>query len=107
MSPRLRIATFNLENLDETSEEEPSLEERISLMRPQLVRVDADILCLQEVNGQREREGSPRRLAALEKLVKDTKYADYEMVSTRLADDSEPYDERNLVVLSRFEIAEY
>ena len=98
---------FNLENLDESLEEEPSLEERISLMRPQLARVDADILCLQEVNGQREREGAPRRLSALEKLLEDTQYADYEMVSTKLTDGSEPYDERNLVVLSRFEIADH
>lgn len=106
MSSRLRIATFNLENFDETSEE-PSLEERITLMRPQLARVDADVLCLQEINGQREREGSHRRLSALEKLREDTRYADYEMVCTRLADGSEPYDERNLVVLSRFEITDH
>ncbi len=107
MSERLRIATFNLENLDEAPEEEPSLEERISLMRPQLVRVDADILCLQEVNGQREREGEPRKLLALKKLLEGTQYEDYEMVSTVLADGSEPYAERNLVVLSRFEIADH
>ncbi|MGF1473044.1 MAG: endonuclease/exonuclease/phosphatase family protein [Rubrobacteraceae bacterium] len=108
MSPKLRIATFNLENFDETSEEgEPSLEERISLMRPQLVRVNADIFCLQEVNGQREREGEPRRLSALKKLLEGTRCEDYEMVSTMLADGSEPYDERNLVVLSRFGIAEH
>lgn len=76
----------------------------ISLMRPQLVRVDADILCLQEVNGQREREGEPRKLLALERLLEGTQYSDYGMVSTRLADGSGPYEERNLVILSRFEI---
>jgi endonuclease/exonuclease/phosphatase family metal-dependent hydrolase len=107
MPQKLRIATFNLENLDEAPEEEPSLEERISLMRPQLVRVDADILCLQEVNGQREQEDEPRRLSALKKLLEGTRYADYEMVSTTLADGSEPYAERNLVVLSRFRIADH
>lgn len=47
-----RTATFNLENLDDVPGEEPSLQTRISLMRPQLLRVDADILCLQEVHGQ-------------------------------------------------------
>lgn len=105
MPPRLRIATFNLENFDEPPKgEKPSLEERVSLMRPQLVRVDADILCLQEVNGQRKREGEPRRLLALEKLLEGTRYAGYQKVSTRLADGSAPYQERNLVTLSRFEI---
>lgn len=109
MPLRLRIATFNLENFDDEPNEEgePSLEERIALMRPQLVRVDADVLCLQEVNVQKEQEDSPRRLLALEKLVEGTQYADYEVVSTKLADGSGPYDERNLVVLSRFEVAEH
>lgn len=45
---RLRLATFNLENLGDVPSEEPSLETRISLMRPQLLRLDADVLCLQE-----------------------------------------------------------
>ncbi len=100
---KLRIATFNLENLDARAGEEPSLEARISLMRPQLARVDADILCLQEVNGQGG-NGGPRRLLALEKLLEGTRYADYEAVSTRLADGSGPYAERNLVILSRFAV---
>lgn len=98
---KLRIATFNLENLDDGAGEEPSLETRISLMRPQLVRVDADILCLQEVNGQGG-NGGPRRLLALEKLLEGTRYEGYYTVSTRLADGSGPYAERNLVILSRF-----
>ncbi|MGH3085905.1 MAG: endonuclease/exonuclease/phosphatase family protein [Rubrobacteraceae bacterium] len=99
---RVRIATFNLENLDDERGEKPSLEERIELMRPQLVRVDADILCLQEVNAQ-ERDGK-RGLFALEELLADTEYSDFEMVSTTIQDGSKPFAERNLAVLSRFEI---
>ena len=38
MATSLRVATFNLENLDE---EEPTLDERIALMRPQLLRLQA------------------------------------------------------------------
>ena len=46
----LRIATFNLENLDDTAQ--PSLAERIQIMRLQLERVAADITCLQEIHSQ-------------------------------------------------------
>jgi len=101
---KLRIATFNLENLDfQKSNKEPTLEERIAVIRPQMLRLDADILCLQEINGQEE-EGQPRRLLALEKLLEGTQYAGYGKVSTKKKDGSEVYDERNLVILSRYAI---
>ena len=106
MPTKLRIATFNLENLDDQPGQRPTLEERIALMRPQLLRLDADILCLQEVNGQ-ETPGQPRRLLALEKLLAGTPYAGFNRVSTMTEDGSQVYDERNLVILSRFEILEY
>ena len=48
----LRIATFNLENFDETKPgEEPSSETRIALIGPQIVRLAADIACFQDVHG--------------------------------------------------------
>jgi hypothetical protein len=48
----VRIATFNLDNFDETAPSEwPSLAERITLMRPQIVRLRASVACFQEVNG--------------------------------------------------------
>ena len=46
--PPIRIATFNLENLDDGPGLTPLLADRIRVMRPQLLRVNADILCLQE-----------------------------------------------------------
>lgn len=103
MAFSLRIATFNLENLDDQPNSKPTLAERIALMRPQLLRLKADILCLQEVNGQ-EQNGQPRRLLALDKLLATTPYSTYYRVSTVTADGSQVYDERNLVILSRFEI---
>ncbi len=106
MSTKLRIATFNLENLDDKPRQTPTLEERIAVMRPQLVRLNADILCLQEVNGQ-EKTGQPRRLLALERLVEGTPYVEYHTVSTMTADGTQVYDERNLVILSRYEIVEH
>ncbi len=106
MSTQLRIATFNLENLDDKPGQKPTLDERIALMRPQFLRLDADILCLQEVNGQ-ESAGQPRRLLALEKLLTGTPYAGYHRVSTMTADGAQVYDERNLVILSEYAILEH
>jgi endonuclease/exonuclease/phosphatase family metal-dependent hydrolase len=103
---KLRIATFNLENLDDKPGKKPTLAERISVMRPQLLRLKADILCLQEVNGQ-EVEGEPRSLLALEQLIEGTPYADYFVVSTKTKDGKQVYDERNLVILSRYEIVSH
>lgn len=100
--PPLRIASFNLENLDDRPGEGPTLADRIAVMRPQLMRLRADVLCLQEVNGQ-EREGRPRALAALDALLADTDYAAFPRVST-LTQAGEPFDRRNLVVLSRYPI---
>lgn len=102
MPTPLRIATFNLENLDDKPKELPTLEERIALMRPQLLRLNADILCLQEVNGQEE-TGQPRRLLALEKLLAETPYASYIQISTK-TQNGQVFDQRNLVILSRFEV---
>ncbi len=106
MPIKLRMATFNLENLDDKPGQKPMLSERIALMRPQLLRLNADILCLQEVNGQEE-PGQPRRLLALETLLAGTSYATYQKVSTITEDGAQVYDERNLVILSRFEITEH
>jgi len=102
MPTMLRLATFNLENLDDKAGALPTLDERIAVMRPQLSRLRADILCLQEVNGQ-EQPGQPRRLTALEKLLQNTPYAAYQVAHTVTA-HGVPYDVRNLIVLSRFPI---
>lgn len=102
---RLRIATFNLENFDDKPNLHPTLKERISLMRPQLLRLNADILCLQEINGQEE-TGQPRRLLALDTLLQGIQYADFHRVSTMNEEGGGVYDERNLVILSRYEILE-
>ncbi|BFU44106.1 endonuclease/exonuclease/phosphatase family protein [Krasilnikovia sp. MM14-A1004] len=99
----LRVATFNLENFDETAAgERPSLDERIALMRPQIVRLRADVACFQEVNGQ-ERAGRPRALLALRELLAKTNLEMAELVSTR-PDGDDVYDERNLVVATRLPV---
>lgn len=97
----LRIATFNVENLDETSSS-PTLAERIVILRPQLRRLRADIICFQEVHGQ-ERAGQPRQLLALQELLKETDYENFHIEHTKTA-NNQAYDKRNLVVVSRFPI---
>jgi hypothetical protein len=100
----VRIATFNLENFDETDPgERPSLDERIALMRPQITRLRADMACFQEVHGQ-EQAGQPRALLALRSLLKATNLDDAELVSTE-AFDGGVLDERNLVVAAHHRIA--
>lgn len=97
-----RLATFNLENLDDRPERAPPLERRIEILRPQLARLRADVLCLQEVNGQPSGRHAPRTLAALDRLLKGTPYAAYERAHTQGAHG--PFDVHNLVTLSRFPI---
>jgi endonuclease/exonuclease/phosphatase family metal-dependent hydrolase len=99
----IRIATFNLENFDETGAGvTPTLAERIALMRPQIVRLRADIACFQEVHGQ-ERAGQPRQLLALQQLLAGTNLDGARMVSTK-PKDSAVYDVRNLVVVTKLPV---
>jgi endonuclease/exonuclease/phosphatase family metal-dependent hydrolase len=96
---RLRLATFNLENLDDGNN--PSLAERAQIMRPQLQRVDADVLCLQEVHAQGA--AGARTLVALDTLLAGTAYATFHRATTTTT-AGDLYDARNLIVLSRFPI---
>ncbi|MGP4115406.1 endonuclease/exonuclease/phosphatase family protein [Streptomyces sp. 4N509B] len=99
----IRIATFNVENLDETAEGElPSLSDRIALMKPQIRRLRADIACFQEVHGQ-ERAGQPRALLALRDLLAGTNLDGATMVSTRPGNDA-VFNERNLVVVTHLPV---
>ena len=100
----MRFATFNIENLDDAPIPEnrrdrvPSFEDRAPILRAQLERLRADILCLQEVHGQ-DQESGPRRLRALERLVEGTLYENYSMDSTRLSGRQDVERFRNLVVM--------
>ena len=103
MADTLKLATFNLENLDDAPGLSPPLAERIAVLRPQLLRTGADILFLQEVNGQPAK--APRTLAALDALLADTAFASFERVSTE-SPNGGPMDKQNLVILSRWPIGE-
>lgn len=107
MPQPLRIATFNLESLDDRPDVEPPLAARIAVLRPQLLRLKADVLCLQEVNGQRPTGGGPRQLLALERLLAETPYAGFHLISSSRVSGPDSEAERgadavhNLVILSR------
>ncbi len=103
-SNAVRLATFNLESLDEPPRGRASLESRIQALRPQLQRLRADIVCLQEVNGQSEAKGMPRSLHALDRVLAGTPYADYHRVVTQSPTGHGVRDRHNLVILSRFPI---
>jgi endonuclease/exonuclease/phosphatase family metal-dependent hydrolase len=105
MPTPLRIATFNLENFDDPGTTPPTLNERVAIMQPQMRRLRADVICLQEVNSQGT--GTSRTFAALDQLLAGTPYATFNRVSTTLANGTTPFDERNLVILSRFPIASH
>lgn len=108
---RLRLATFNLENLDDAPDLDPPLAARLQVLRPQLLRLDADVLCLQEVHGQRPPGKGPRGLLALDRLLEGTTYAGHHRVSTTSpgdhGDETWVADAHNLVILSRLPIAEH
>ncbi len=98
----LRIATFNVENLGESTGDGATLEERIRLLRPQMVRLRADILCLQEVDGQRRPRGKERQLGVLDDVLAGTPYETYHRTASFSRSRGGVRDKHNLVILSRF-----
>jgi endonuclease/exonuclease/phosphatase family metal-dependent hydrolase len=104
---KMRLATFNIESLDAPPRAHVQVSERAEVLRPQLVRLNADILCLQEVNSQRLRGGHTRTLEALEDLLTGTQYASYARAATDGARGGALADIHNLVTLSRFPICSY
>lgn len=100
----MRLATFNVESLDLPPKAKMPLEVRAEALRPALARLEADILCLQEVNGQHVPERQERVLAALDQLLEGTPYASYHRISTRGPDGVGVADVHNLVTLSRYPI---
>lgn len=100
----MRIATFNLENLDLPPKASVALEVRAEVLRPALQRLEADIVCLQEVNAQHSPGVHGRQALALDRLLASTKYADYARVTSTAGDGRGLADVHNLVTLSRFPI---
>lgn len=100
----MRIATFNIENLDFDADpprrSDARFDTRVRIIRPMLERMRADIICFQEVHGQNPPAGvaGPRQLLALRKLLENTRYAGFTLSATTRKDMVDVYAERNLVV---------
>ena len=97
----MRIATFNLENLDLPPKSALPLEVRAEVLRPALERLEADVLCLQEVNGQHVAGQAERSLVALDQLLAGTRYAAYHRAASTGPEGHGVADVHNLVTLSR------
>lgn len=100
----MRIASFNLENLELVSRSGVTIEGRADILRPQLERLRADIMCLQEVNGQRSGHEEHRSVHALDALLMGTPYQSFHRVTTSGPGGSGVADVHNLVILSRHPI---
>lgn len=94
----MRIATFNIESLD------LPVESRTAILRPALDRLQADVVCLQEINGQKTSGQPGRSLIALDQLLEGTRYATYHRAETTSPERSTAASVHNLVTLSRFPI---
>jgi endonuclease/exonuclease/phosphatase family metal-dependent hydrolase len=101
-----RLATFNIENLDDAPAVKPPFAERLAALRPELEALAADILCLQEVNAQTDQPHGVRRLRALERLLAGTPYAGFHRAATLSPSGRGLRDVHNLVILSRFPVLE-
>src|SRR5262245_25848176 len=100
----MRLATFNIESLDLSPQTKVPFEARAAVLRPALERIAADILCLQEVNGQHVAGAPDRRLVALDKLLQGTCYGAYQRAATSGPTGRGVASVHNLVTLSRFPI---
>jgi endonuclease/exonuclease/phosphatase family metal-dependent hydrolase len=100
----LRLATFNLENLDWSPTAEAAFEARRDTLAPLFATLAADILCLQEVGGQKPHKHAPRAYLALDRLLAGTPYANFARAGSVRPQTEGPADVHNLVILSRWPI---
>ena len=105
MTEAFCLATFNLEHLDWSPNHAEAFARRCAALRPLLDALDADILCLQEVDAQKRRKQGPREYLALDYLLEGGRYADFHRVATHRPETNAPADVHNLAILSRWPIS--
>lgn len=98
----MRIGTFNLESFGDTHQKGASFEDRAAVLRPQLGRLKADVLCLQEVDARKV--GGARRAVDLERLLADTFYAKHSLIVSSGPSGTGPADVHNLAVVTRLPV---
>ncbi|MBD8892082.1 endonuclease/exonuclease/phosphatase family protein [Roseibium litorale] len=102
----MRLATFNLESFGDDRFQPERLAPRLAALRPRLNELRADVLCLQEVNGQKPPRETIRTFAALEHLLEGTPYGGYHRAFCSKPGQRAPGDRHNLLVLSRYPVME-
>jgi endonuclease/exonuclease/phosphatase family metal-dependent hydrolase len=100
----MRVGTFNLESFGDTHQKAASFEDRAAVLRPQLDRLKADVLCLQEVDARKV--GGTRRAVDLERLLKDTFYARHSLIISSGPAGTGPADVHNLAVVTHLPVVE-
>ncbi|WP_420334501.1 endonuclease/exonuclease/phosphatase family protein [Roseibium sp.] len=101
----MKLATFNIESYGSDRFEPAGLRPRIEALRPRLLELEADILCLQEVNAQKVKGASQRQFLALDLLLAGTPYETFHRAASERAPGKGPGDRHNLVILSRYPIS--
>ncbi len=101
----LRLATFNLESLDFDPAAPGWFETRALALRPILAELQADVLCLQEVNAQHRAGEAERTFLALQKLMEGSVCDGFHLVHSVRPGGDGPADVHNLAILSRWPIA--
>src|SRR4029453_6146627 len=81
-----------------------AIDARRPTLQAQLARLDADILCLQEVNAQEGKPGAGSQLLDLDAVLAGTPYSTFGRACTLRKSGIGPLDIHNLVTLSRWPI---
>jgi len=100
----MKIATFNMESFGEDKHDADALSPRLEALRPKILELDADILCLQEVNAQKLKGETARQFRALDLLLEETPYRNFHRATSERPSGKGPGDRHNLVILSRYPI---
>jgi len=100
----MKIATFNMESFGEDRHDPAELKPRLEALRPKILELGADILCLQEVNAQKRKGVTARQFQALDLLLHGTPYQDYCRATSERPSGKGPGDRHNLVILSRYPV---
>jgi endonuclease/exonuclease/phosphatase family metal-dependent hydrolase len=101
----MKLATFNMESFGFDRFEPEELKPRLEALRPKILELEADILCLQEVNAQKVKGQSKRQFPALDLLLSDTPYASFFRATSERGQGLGPDNRHNLVILSRHPIS--
>lgn len=104
---RIRIATFNLESLDDRPQAGLDFSDRVAVLRPQFQRLRADVLCLQEINARAATRHGMREVTALDRVIAGTPCETFHRVVSCSRGGVRPADRHNLVILSRLPVLEH